>query len=141
MIGAEFKNEKGEITQSFTCDEDIILDLTFLVKKKVPGVYGYFSFNRAADESPVWISDSNDIRQNKLEELPLGESTVRLRFPKRTIAPGQFVAFFNFTSHSSAGGFQVDGPGNVAKIDVQDFSTWRGNFRQGGISTLVDWEF
>ena len=141
MIAAEFSNEKGEICQSFTCDEDIILDLTFLVKKKVPGVYGYFSFNRAADDSPVWISDSNDIRQNKLEELPLGESKVRLRFPKRTIAPGSYVAGLNFTSHSSVGGFQVDGPGNVAKIDVQDFSTWRGNFRQGGISTLVDWEF
>ena len=141
MIAAEFRNEKGEITQSFTCDEDIILDLTFLVKKKVPGVYGYFSFNRAADESPVWVSDSNDIRQNKLEELPLGESKVRLRFPKRTIAPGSFVAVVNFTSYSSVGGFQVDGPGYVCHIDVQDYSTWRGNFRQGGISTLVDWDF
>ena len=141
MIGAEFKNEKGEVTQSFTCDEDIILELTFLVKKKVPGVYGYFSFNRAADESPVWVSDSNDITMNKLEGLPLGESTVRLRFPKRTIAPGEFVASLNFTSHVSASSYIVDAPGNVAKINVQDYSTWRGSFRQGGISTLVNWDF
>ena len=141
MIAAEFKNDKGEVTQSFSCDEDIILDLTFLVKKKVPGVYGYFSFNRAVDESPVWVVDSNDIEMNKLERLPLGESKVRIRFPKRTLAPGEYVASLNFTSHTNVGGFQVDGPGTVAKISVQDYSTWRGNNRPGGISTLVEWDF
>ena len=140
MIGAEFKNAKGEVTQSFSCDEDIILDLTFLVKKKVPGVYGWFCFSKATDDTPVWVMDSNDITMNKLENLPIGESTVRLRFPKRTIAPGLFVANINFTSYTSVGGFQVDGPWKIGKIEVQDLSTWRGNFRQGGISTLVDWE-
>lgn len=141
LIAAEFKNEKEEITKFFTCDEDIILDLTFLIKRKIPGVYGYFSFNRATDESPVWVSDSNDITMNKLESLPIGRTKVRLRFPKRTIAPGEFVASLNFTSHVNANGYIIDSPGNVAKIHIQDYSTWRGSYRQGGISTLVDWNF
>ena len=141
MIRAEFKNEKGEVTKSFSCDEDIILELTFLVKKKVPGVYGWFCFSKATDDTLVWVMDSNDITMNKLENLPIGESKVRLRFPKRTIAPGMFIANINYTSYTSVGGFQVEGPWKIGKIEVQDLSTWRGNFRQGGISTLVDWEF
>ena len=141
VIAASFYNDRGEVTQSFTTEDDIILKLTVQIKKKVPGLYGCVLLSRSTDTSPIWFTDSNDFHQNKLEELVVGKSVVQLRFPKNTIAPGSYVAEFAFNSHSSAGGFFVDGPWkNIARIDVQDFYSLRGNRRIGGIGKLVEWE-
>ena len=141
MLHAEFQNEKGEVQQSFSCDEDIILEMTFLVRERVPGIYGYFHFCRATDESPVWVTDSNDIVRNKLETLPLGESKVRIRFPKRTLAGGEYLAGVNFTSTFNNTGFNVESPQFFATIDVHDYKTDRADTRLGAYSTLLDWEF
>ncbi len=141
MLHAEFQNENGELQQSFSCDEDIILEMTFLVRDRIPGIYGYFHFCKASDESPVWVSDSNDVTRNKLELLPIGESKVKIRFPKRTIAAGYYLAGVNFTSHYNINGFNVESPGVFAKIEVHDYATDRADTRLGAFGTLLDWEF
>ncbi len=141
MLHAEFQNEKGEMRQIFSCDEDIILEMTFLVRERIPGIYGYFHFCRAADESPIWVSDSNDIIRNKLETLPLGESKVRIRFPKRTLAGGEYLAGLNFTSNFNYTGFDVEAPKFFATIKVHDYATDRADTRLGAYSTLLPWEF
>ncbi|MBR1785719.1 MAG: ATP-binding cassette domain-containing protein [Paludibacteraceae bacterium] len=141
MMHAEFLNEKGEVQSEFSCDEDIILEMTFLVRKTIPGIYGYFHFCRATDESPVWVSDSNDITPHKLEQLPIGESKVRLRFPKRTLAAGDYIAGVNFTSMQNISGFNIDSPEFFAKIVLHDYLTNRADSRLGSFSTLLDWDF
>lgn len=141
MLHAEFQNVDGHVKQEFSCDEDIVLEMTFLVRKKIPGIYGYFHFCRAADESVVWVSDSNDVMPSKLENLPTGESKVRIRFPKRTIAGGEYLAGLNFTSHHNLTGFEVDSPEFFAKIGVHDYATDRADTRLGAYSTLLPWEF
>ena len=115
--------------------------MTFLVRERIPGIYGYFHFCRATDESPIWVSDSNDLIGNKLESLPLGESKVRLRFPKRTLAGGEYLAGVNFTSHFHNTSFNVESPQFFATIEVHDYATDRADTRLGAYSTLVDWEF
>lgn len=134
MIHAEFQDESGSMKQSFSCDEDIVLEMTFLVRKKIPGIKGYFHFVRTSDESEVWVSDSNDVEQGKLERLPIGESKVCIRFPKRTIAAGEYYAGFNITS-----GFNAESPGFFAKIEVHDYLTDCADTRLGAYSTLLDW--
>ena len=141
MLHAEFQDENGIIRQEFSCDEDIIIEMTFLVREKVPGIWGYFHFCKASDESPVWVSDSNDVVRNKLETLPLGESKVRIRFPKRMLAGGEYIAGVNFTSYQNMAGFNVESPEFFAKIAVHDYATNRGDTRLGSFSTLLDWEF
>ena len=141
MLHAEFQNEDGKSMGEFSCDEDIILEMTFLVREKIPGIYGYFHFCKAADESPVWVSDSNDVVRNKLEALPMGESKVRIRFPKRTLAGGEYLAGLNFTSAQNFGGWNVESPQFFAKIYVHDYKTDRADTRLGAYSTLLDWEF
>lgn len=141
MLHAEFQNEQGHVQQEFSCDEDIVLEMTFLVRTRIPGIYGYFHFCKASDESPVWVSDSNDVIRNKLETLPLGESKVRIKFPKRTIAGGEYLAGLNFTSSQNFGGFNVESPQFFAKIFVHDYATDRADTRLGAFSTLLDWEF
>lgn len=141
MLHAEFQDEQGNLKQSFSCDEDIILEITFLVRERVPGIYGYFHFCRAADESPVWVSDSNDVIRNKLETLPIGESKVRIRFPRRTLAGGEYLAGVNFTSHFNNSGWNVESPEFFATIEVHDYKTDRADTRLGAYSTLLPWEF
>ena len=139
MLKAEFLNEQGEPQAIFSCDEDIILDMTFLVRKKIPGIYGYFHFTKP-DESPVWVSDSNDVVAHQLENLPIGESKVRIRFPKRTLAGGEYLAGVNFTSGFNVTGFNVDSPQFFGKIEVHDYITNRADSRLGYYSTLLDWK-
>ena len=141
MLHAEFQNEQGHVQQEFSCDEDIVLEMTFLVRERIPGIYGYFHFCKASDESPVWVSDSNDVIRNKLETLPLGESKVRIKFPKRTIAGGEYLAGLNFTSSQNFAGFNVESPQFFAKIYVHDYATYRADKRLGAFSTLLNWEF
>lgn len=141
MLHAEFQDENGNMRQEFSCDEDIILEMTFLVREKIPGIWGYFHFCKASDETPIWVSDSNDRVRNKLETLPLGESKVRVRFPKRMLAGGEYIAGLNFTSYQNMAGFNVESPGFFAKIAVHDYATNRGDTRLGSFSTLLDWEF
>ena len=140
MLHAEFVNEQGELQAEFSCDEDIIVEMSFLVRKTIPGVYGYFHFCRATDESPVWVSDSNDLIQHRLEQLPIGESKVRLRFPKRTLAAGHYIAGVNFTSAQHLEGFNIDSPQFFASIHVHDYATNRGDSRLGTHSTLINWD-
>lgn len=141
MLHAEFQDGNGKTKKIFSCDEDIILEMTFLVRKAIPGIYGYFHFCRALDESPVWVTDSNDVVRNKLETLPLGEQKVRIRFPKRTLAGGEYLAGVNFTSGFNFGGFNVDSPQFFAKIEVHDYATDRADTRLGAYSMLLNWEF
>ena len=141
MLHAEFQNDNGQVQQKFSCDEDIILEMTFLVRERIPGIYGYFHFCKASDESPVWVSDSNDLVRNKLETLPMGESKVRIKFPKRTLAGGEYLAGVNFTSSQNFGGFNVESPQFFSKIYVHDYATDRADTRLGAYSTLLDWEF
>lgn len=141
MLHAEFQNESGQVVQEFSCDEDIVLEMTFLIRERIPGIYGYFHFCKAADESPVWVSDSNDLVRNKLESLPMGESKVRIRFPKRTLAGGEYLAGLNFTSSQNFSGFNIESPQFFAKICVHDYKTDRADTRLGAYSTLLNWEF
>ena len=140
MLHAEFLNEQGESQAIFSCDEDIILEMTFLTRKPVPGIYGYFHFCKPADESPVWVSDSNDATARVLEKLPIGESKVRIRFPKRMLAAGEYIAGVNFTSDYNFSGFNVETPGFFAKIEVHDYASDRADGRLGYHSTLLPWE-
>lgn len=140
MLHAEFQNAQGEPQAIFSCDEDIVLEMTILVRKKIPGIYGYFHFCKPADESPVWVSDSNDVIANQLENLPIGESKVRICFPKRTLAGGEYLAGVNFTSRFNITGFNVDSPQFFAKIEVHDYATDRADSRLGFYSTLLNWD-
>ena len=139
-LHAEFQNTQGESQAIFSCDEDIVLEMTILVSKKIQGIYGYFHCCKPADESPVWVSDSNDVIANQLENLPIGESKVRICFPKRTLAGSEYLAGVNFTSRFNITDFNVDSPQFFAKIEVHDYTTDRADSRLGFYSTLLNWD-
>ena len=140
LIRAEIKNAKGEPSASLSCDEDFYLELTYDVRKKIPGLYGQFAVIRISDQIRVLQSDSNDIIMNKLESLPLGVSKVRLHFPKRLLGHGVFTINTSVASRFNTQGWNIDLNVSRLRFEINDYSTDRGNNRVGFFSTIIDWE-
>lgn len=135
---AELVPEKGEPKDMFTCDEDIILRMHIRSKEHIPALYGYVQISKG-DGTVVWEFDSNDLRMNALEILPIGDSIIEVRLPKRVLGPGQYSVYVNFNSSMNFAGFDIDTPGNMCKFSLVDDFTRRGNNRGGVISTLTEW--
>jgi len=140
LLRTELKGEDGKPRSSFLCDEDMYLDMTYLVRKNVPGIWGYMHIEKATDGTIIWVSDTNEITPHKMEHMPIGESTMRIHIPRRTLAPGSYVIVLNYTSKQTET-FDVESPGEVAKFELHDNTTQRGDFRRGYFSTLLDWKF
>ncbi|MBQ3673054.1 MAG: ABC transporter ATP-binding protein [Paludibacteraceae bacterium] len=136
----ELLDSKGEGKNLFSCDEEWHVRMTAHVKNRVPGIYGYLQFTKA-DGVAAWVSDSNDIVMNKLETLPLGESQIDILIPKRSLAPGSYSVYLNFTSSQNISGWNVDSPFDVCVFNMTDDRTFRGDKRPGYMSTLLDWKF
>ena len=140
LLRTELKGEDGKPRSSFLCDEDMYLDMTYLVRKNVPGIWGYMHIQKATDDTIIWVSDTNEITPHKMEHMPIGESTMRIHIPRRTLAPGSYVIVLNYTSKQTET-FDVESPGEVAKFELHDNTTQRGDFRRGYFSMLLDWKF
>ena len=140
LIHAEILNSEGKLAASLSCDENFDVVLTYKVRERVPGLYGYFVIERDSDRLPVFASDTNDIAQNKFESLPIGISKVRLHFPKRMFAPGTYTIHQSLNSRFNISGFMFDNVSPFLKFELNDYTTMRGNKRAGFFSTLVDWE-
>ena len=136
----ELLDSQGNGKNTFRCDEEWHIRMTAYVKKRIPGIYGYLKFTKA-DGVAAWVSDSNDLVMNKLETLPLGESQIDIVVPKRSLAPGGYSIYLNFTSHQNISGFNVDSPFDVCVVNLTDDTTYRGDRRDGYLSTLLDWNF
>ena len=91
------------------------------------------------DQVRVLSSFSNEIVENKLETLSIGESKVRLCIPKRHLAPCEYTIDLNLNSRFVTP-FTFDRAKCCLKFELNDFSTSRANSRQGFFSTLIDWE-
>ena len=141
LLKAGVYDEKGELKTSYECDEPIIIDLHVSVKEQVPNIYGWFGIMNAKTAEYIWVSDSNDIVMNKLQTLPVGEHTIRLTIPKRSIAPGDYLVTVNFQSDQNISGFTMDRNEEILKFEVHDYQTERGDKRTGYFSTLLDWQF
>ena len=139
MYKAELIDSDETVRNTFSCDETFTLRLYFNVNKRIPGIYGYLHFMRS-DGIVTWVTDSNDVVNNKLEQLPMGKSVIDIKIPKRTLGIGKYTITLNYTSHQNFSGFNVDSPMDVLSLSIYDDATSRGSWRGGFMSTLLDWE-
>ena len=140
LLHAELYNSKGETNASLSCDEDFTVELTLNVKERVPGVYGCLVVYRASDEMKVFVTDSNDLHAQMMEQLPIGISQIRLHYPKRMLSHGTYKINIAFSSRFSVTERIVDRVANCLRFELNDYMTQRGNRREGFLSTLIDWE-
>ena len=140
LIKAEVMGVDLKPRGNFSCDEDIYMKLTYQVKEKIPGLYGYLEINKIPSYDIALVSDSNDEIMNKMEQLPMGISTVMICLPHRTLAPGEYLIGSNLNSTFDTNGFYVDEALNICKFEVHDYKTNRGDYRKGYSSQILKWE-
>ena len=131
-------SEEGVVADRFHCDEPVIVELMCVVHRRVPGLFGYLSISR--DGAAVMVTDSFDVAPNPLDGLSPGEYQVRIPIPARTLGPGDYTVYANFSSRAGLKGFSVDTPGVICAFRLDDFASRRGNRRQGYFSTLLRWQ-
>lgn len=130
-------DENEEPAQKFSCDEPITVDFLFQVHRPVPGLYGYLDISKA-DGTRILVSDSFDAPPNPLDNLDKGMYSIRIIIPARSLGPGDYRVYLNFTS-DRASTWNVDSPGIVCTFRLDDLSSRRGNNRGGCFSTLLNW--
>jgi len=132
-------DENGQENANCNCDLPIIIELTFKVRVKIPGVYGYMTINKS-DGTVVMVSDSYDNEPNSLDNLTPGIHSFQVIIPPRTLGSGNYHIYLNFTSRYNIQSFNVDSPGIVYTFQVFDETSPRGNNRGGFFSTKLKWE-
>ncbi|MCW5205707.1 ABC transporter ATP-binding protein [Desulfobulbus sp. F5] len=131
-------DELERAVENYTCDQKIILNLTYTVRYKVKGLYGYLQI-MTADQIVAMVSDSFDSGENLLDDLDSGIYRILIQIPPRTLAPGDYYVYLNFTSPKYQGD-NIDSPGIVGRFHLDDPTSKRGNKRNGFFSTLLKWD-
>lgn len=139
LIKAELTDEKFHQKEVFECEENINLILTCKLTDRIPGLYGYLTIKDKNDNLLI-ETDTLDHLPNLLADIPLGISEFKIKIPKRTLAPGQYNVYLNFTSKQNIEGFNVDSPGNILAFEIIDSYTIRGNSRKSFLGTILKWE-
>lgn len=131
-------NHDGVVTHRFDCDKPVGIELNILVRKQLPGLYGYIGIFKP-DGTQVLVSDSFDaVVANPLDNLPVGMNTLMVTIPPRILGHGDYMVHFSMASQATEN-FLVDVPGLVCGFSLDDFTSKRGNLRAGYFSTLLPW--
>ncbi len=139
VLKAQLVDDRSIQRYTFECEEEVTLALQCKLTDKIPGLYGYLTVKDKSDNLLI-ESDTFDYLPNLLESLPTGISNIHIKIPSRTLAPGQYYIYLNFSSQQNTAGFHVDSPGNILSFDVIDTYTMRGNNRRSFLGTTLKWE-
>jgi lipopolysaccharide transport system ATP-binding protein len=138
VVAARLLNEKGEPTGRFTCDEAVVIEIDYLVRRPLNALWGLLEID-GADGTPVLVSYSYDVVPDPLDKLGIGLHTLRIPLPARSLAPGDYRVTFS-TGRGMKGSVMIDTPGVICSFALDDTSSIRGNRRLGYFSTLLDWQ-
>ena len=139
LMKASTTDLKGIKRSNFSCDEPVIVQLIYNVNKQIPGLYGYLEITRD-DGINVLVSISNDMIDDPINNLPVGNSVIEIIIPARVLGHGKYHVTISLASSQNIGDALVDIPGMVATFILDDYSTNRGNDRHGFLSTICDWK-
>jgi lipopolysaccharide transport system ATP-binding protein len=135
VLEARILDVDGVVSEHHDCDQAIAVELRCLLDRPVIDLVGTLEIV-GSDGMVVLFSETRDHPPNQLNALPLGEATVTVTLPARTLAPGEYQVAIRFTARS---GFAVSSPGIVGRFRLEDHRTVVGNTRPGHLSTLLDW--
>ena len=139
LVKACITDIAGTERNNFTCDDPFIIQFAYNVKNKIPGLYAYLGISRD-DGTTVLVSISNDMTDDPINDLAVGQCVVEVTIPPRILGHGKYHVSVSLASPQNIKGFLIDTPGRVATFSLSDYSTIRGNDRDGFLSTLLSWD-
>lgn len=140
IMAVQLTDENSIKQDTFECDVDIHIVIQVMVRKIIPGIYGYLAIMNDLEET-ILESDSQEVGENIFSNLPEGKHSIVIQIPKRHLGHGRYTVYLNFASSFNVDGFHVDSPGKVCAFHVVDSTSNRGNSRNGFFSTLLNWGF
>jgi lipopolysaccharide transport system ATP-binding protein len=122
----------------FDCDHPFFICIEYVARRRVPGLYGYLTLQRA-DGTVVYEGDSHDSDLDPLDRLGAGPGMLRVQIPARVLGAGTYQIYLSFASALDSAGPHIDVPGIVGEFTLDDTTTPRGNRRNGYLSLKLDW--
>jgi lipopolysaccharide transport system ATP-binding protein len=132
-LRARVLDSHNQLSSELSCDEAITVEITFLLRKKIPGIYLTLHL-RNAEGISVLFSDSSDMLPNPASNLEAGLYAFRVAIPPRLLAPGRYY----FTVSSSTRERLIDSRHEPCTFVLRDLKTRREN-RPGCLGTLMSW--
>ena len=132
---AGLRHKEGIVTQKFSCNESITLELLFQVYRKLPRLYGYLEIIKT-DGTRVLVSDSFDTVLYPINNLAVDIHIPKITILVKTLAPDVYNTYLNFIS-DRAKSLNVDSPGIFYWVNLDGFTLNGGNTRLGFFSTLL----
>jgi lipopolysaccharide transport system ATP-binding protein len=139
VLAVRLKNNKGEINQTYECDEPVLVEIECISRKSVPGLYGYLGIDNN-EGIRILVSDTFDLLPNVLDNLEPKKYKINIEIPARTLAHGNYSVLLSFASSQAVKNFHIDNPQYTCSFSLSDSTTSRGNNRQGYLSTLLKWD-
>lgn len=137
VMSASLLDSTKKIANSFNCDKLFIIKINCKLRKKVPSLYGYLSIAKT-DGTIVFVSDSFDNGINPIGKLKKGSYQLFITIPPRTLGHGKYIINLSFSNKQTKS--IVDNPGYICSFRLDDFTSRRGNRREGFFSTLLKWK-
>jgi len=136
LLSVKLSNEAGHETDSFKCDQKVVIDFSCQVGRPLSGLCGYLAIKDAYD-TIIMESVSNDGPINPFNDLSQGQHNFRLSIPPRSLAPGYYNLCLNFFSGNLG---DLIGMDIVCSFELMDETTLRGSGRNGFFSTILNWQ-
>ena len=132
-------DEHGHDMSEFGIEQPIVLEMDFLVRRTIPGLYLNWYL-----ESPegviVFFSDIRDDKRYADFVLEPGLHRFRSIVPPWLLGPNTYYLSLGSASMRSRKGFSVDQQQQACSFTINDFQSYRGHRRPGIIGALVPWD-
>lgn len=135
-VSAAICRSDGEVAAELTCDDPVVVDLTYAVRRRVPGLYLAFHL-RNHEGIVVLSSDIRDVRPEWCDRLREGVHRFQIQLPPRLLAPGRY--FLHLGSATPAAGILEHWEG-CCSLTLRDLTGHRAT-RGGVIGLQLDWNY
>lgn len=136
LLGAAIRNERDHPSAEVSADESFTVDLDVLIRQQHSGVTAAI-WMRDQHGLTILSSDISHADPNASASLVPGRHLLRVRIPKRLLAPGRYSLTAAVLSAYEG---RIDSQDDFCSVTVVDHSTATGGTRAGVIGLNLPWE-
>jgi lipopolysaccharide transport system ATP-binding protein len=138
LISAVCLDERSIETKIFNYENEITIELTYLLRNKIPGVFAFIDFHDI-DGNLVLTSCSNDNAIDPIATLSNEKTIIQIRFPQKLLREGRYSVSTWIGTNQGISHWIIDEHLNMIVFEVVDNSTLIGDQRKGLLGPILKW--
>ena len=138
LISIVCLNERSIETKVFNYEDEIIIELTYLLRNKIPGVFAFFDLFDI-EGNLILTSCSSDNEIDPVSSLSNEKTIIRIRFPQKLLREGRYSVSTWLGTNQGINHWVIDEHSNLLIFEVVDNSTIIGNQRKGLMGPILKW--